>query len=92
MDFVGGVHSVQFPDFPLEKDTSSTTAEIAIIDDKLPEHTEAFFCTLIPSGSNIGQIGPGVFIGCPSVITVVIKNDDGVYFVFTECILQFISS
>ena len=81
---------MQFPDFPWEKDTSSTTAEITIIDDKLPERTEAFFCTLIPSGSTIGQIGPGVFIGCPSVITIVIKDVDGVYFIFTECILQLV--
>ncbi len=65
-DFTGGPYTVNFP-------AGDTTAPltIAIVDDNVPEESEAFGVTIVALG-----LPAGVSVGTPSEATVTIRDDD----------------
>ena len=57
-----------------EKETTSTNAELIIVDDDISEGGETFICViLLPTG----QQADGRVVGEPDTISIIIKDDDG---------------
>ena len=65
-DFTGGPYTVDFP----AGDTRATL-RIAIVDDNVPEESEAFNVTIVAN-----DLPAGVSVGTPSGATVTIRDDD----------------
>ena len=73
-DFAGGVYTVNFTNTSSNSLTStSSVADIAIVDDGVSESTESFFCVLLRQSRTSDN---GVIAEDPDTISVAIEDND----------------
>ena len=72
-DFISEVHTVTF-DTTGTQEAMSTEESISILDDKIQEHTESFFCVILrPHGRD------GIIAEDPNTVYFTILDDDSMY-------------